>query len=102
MAQMFTARVSVRSLCCSALAVMLAAGTVAHAQEVDKGLAPTGALLAPNSPEITFEIKDVDFGSIMNSDIQHQVFKFKNTGAGPLKILNVTASCCCTLPKLDG
>lgn len=96
------AQISIRSLACSALALALAAGTVAHAQEVDKGLAPSGALLAPNSPEITFDIKDVDFGAIMNSDVQHQVFKFKNTGAGPLKILNVTASCGCTLPKLDG
>ncbi|MBU6412270.1 MAG: DUF1573 domain-containing protein [Planctomycetes bacterium] len=86
----------------SALALVLSAGTVAHAQEVDKGLAPVGGLLAPNSPEITFEIKDVDFGAIMNHEIQHQVFKFKNTGGGPLKILNVTASCGCTLPKLDG
>jgi hypothetical protein len=96
------AQFTIRTLACSALALTLAAGTVAHAQEVDKGLAPTGSLLAPNSPEITFDIRDVDFGSIMNTDIQHQVFKFRNTGAGPLKILNVTASCGCTLPKLDG
>lgn len=93
---------SLRRCALSALALMIAAGTVAHGQEVDKGLAPVGGLLAPNAPEITFEIKDVDFGSIMNTDVQHQVFKFKNTGGGPLKILNVTASCGCTLPKLDG
>lgn len=93
---------SLRRCALSALALMIAAGTVAHGQEVDKGLAPVGGLLAPNAPEITFEIKDVDFGSIMNTDVQHQVFKFKNTGGGALKILNVTASCGCTLPKLDG
>ncbi len=93
---------SLRRCALSALTLLLAAGTVAHAQEVDKGLAPIGGLLAPNSPEISFDIKDVDFGSIMNTEVQHQVFKFKNTGGGPLKILNVTASCGCTLPKLDG
>lgn len=50
-------------------------------------------------PEIVFEKKSHDFGSIEEGQIATTTFVFKNTGNAPLILTSVTASCGCTTPK---
>ena len=51
-------------------------------------------------PKITFKEKGIhDFGSITEGDTIEHFFKFTNTGAYPLIINNITASCGCTTPE---
>ena len=53
-----------------------------------------------NGPEMTFEAKTHDFGTIKEVDgpVTH-IFEFTNTGNEPLVIINVNASCGCTRPE---
>ena len=53
-----------------------------------------------NGPEMTFETKTHDFGTIKEVDgpVTH-TFEFTNTGNEPLVIINVNASCGCTRPE---
>lgn len=50
------------------------------------------------SPEITFESKEHDFGTMKKGADMKYEFKFKNTGKSPLILNNVKASCGCTTP----
>ncbi|MEL6674220.1 MAG: DUF1573 domain-containing protein [Bacteroidota bacterium] len=43
----------------------------------------------------------VDFGNIKEGDVAKHVFKFKNTGAHPLKLTRVRPSCGCTAPTFS-
>lgn len=58
------------------------------------------AVAADNGPEMTFEEKTYDFGTIKEVDgpVTH-TFEFTNTGKEPLVIINVNASCGCTRPE---
>ncbi len=49
-------------------------------------------------PKMTFETREVDFGTHHEGDILDTVFKFTNTGEVPLVITNVKTSCGCTTP----
>ncbi|CAM3481977.1 DUF1573 domain-containing protein [Aequorivita lipolytica] len=50
-------------------------------------------------PVIAFEESVFDFGTIdQGTNVEH-VFKFKNTGEGPLMIVNAKSSCGCTVPE---
>ena len=49
-------------------------------------------------PVMTFEKTEHDFGTIEQGTPQETVFKFKNTGNGPLIITSATSSCGCTVP----
>lgn len=40
-----------------------------------------------------------DFGQITEGEIVEFNFRFKNTGTNPLVVINVTASCGCTVPE---
>lgn len=53
-----------------------------------------------NGPEMTFDEKAHDFGTIKEADgpVAH-IFEFTNTGNEPLVILAVNASCGCTRPE---
>lgn len=53
-----------------------------------------------NGPEMTFDEKTHDFGTIKEADgpVTH-IFEFTNTGNEPLVILAVNASCGCTRPE---
>lgn len=48
------------------------------------------------SPDILFEEKTIDFGTIDEGDIQTITYKFYNSGTAPLLIKNVKPSCGCT------
>ena len=52
-----------------------------------------------NFPEITFDKKEHDFGTINDGDIVETVFVFTNTGNSDLIIFNASASCGCTVPE---
>lgn len=48
--------------------------------------------------ELTFEESEFDFGNIAKGAEQEHLFKFTNTGDGPLVITNATSTCGCTVP----
>lgn len=52
-----------------------------------------------NSPIITFEEAEYNFGTIIEGAIVTNRFHFTNTGSGPLIISSVDASCGCTASK---
>ena len=49
-------------------------------------------------PEITFDKKEHDFGTINDGDIVETVFIFTNTGNSDLIISDAQGSCGCTVP----
>ena len=51
-----------------------------------------------NFPEITFDKKEHDFGTINDGDIVETVFVFTNTGNSDLIISDAQGSCGCTVP----
>ncbi len=65
----------------------MAAGTFAMAQESN-----------PNAPEIKFEQKTIDYGTIDQGADGNREFVFTNTGKEPLIITNAKGSCGCTVP----
>ena len=50
-------------------------------------------------PVMTFDKVEHDFGTIEQGTPQETIFKFTNTGEGPLIITNATSSCGCTVPQ---
>jgi len=50
-------------------------------------------------PVMSFEKSEHDFGTIEQNTPQETVFKFTNTGNGPLIITEATSSCGCTVPN---
>ncbi len=54
-----------------------------------------------SKPQIKFENELHDFGDIDKGQTVSTVFKFKNTGSGPLEIKNVATSCGCTSAKME-
>ena len=50
-------------------------------------------------PEIKFEKKFIDYGTVEPSSEGTRVFSFTNNGSAPLIIKNVQSSCGCTIPK---
>lgn len=48
--------------------------------------------------KISFEEEEFDFGTIDRGTRVEHLFKFKNTGEGPLLILDAKSSCGCTVP----
>ena len=49
-------------------------------------------------PKIVSLEEEFDFGNIAKGASQEHVFKFTNTGEGPLVITNATSTCGCTVP----
>lgn len=56
-------------------------------------------IIDPNAAVMTLEQETVDYGDIMKNADGLRVFKFKNTGKSPLKLVNVQSSCGCTVPS---
>lgn len=52
-------------------------------------------------PKLFVEQTEIDIGTIREGDIGLAIFKLKNIGDAPLKIVRVKAGCSCTIPKLD-
>jgi hypothetical protein len=48
--------------------------------------------------KLSFEKSEHDFGTINEGDVVEYVFKFKNSGKGPLVITNASGNCGCTVP----
>jgi len=49
--------------------------------------------------QIYFATTDHNFGNVDQGEKVQQVFKFKNTGNGPLILQNVLTTCGCTVPE---
>ncbi|HOU30283.1 MAG TPA: DUF1573 domain-containing protein [Bacteroidales bacterium] len=66
-----------------------------------RGKTSTGNALASSSDTavIEFEEYEHDFGKIIAGEKVATIFKFKNTGKGPLVLNSVTTSCGCTVSK---
>lgn len=57
---------------------------------------------SPNgTPAIEFSNYEHDFGKIVAGEKVAAIFKFTNTGEGPLVIKDVIASCGCTAPRYN-
>ena len=50
-------------------------------------------------PVMSFDRAEHDFGTIIQGTPQETVFKFTNTGEGPLIITDAKSSCGCTVPE---
>jgi hypothetical protein len=53
------------------------------------------------APSIAFESLEQDLGKVMQGDPAKYVFKFRNSGTGTLKIVDVAAGCGCTTTLLS-
>jgi hypothetical protein len=85
------------------LQVWLAGQAVGAVSPASKPAAePNTAAVDPNgpSPKIVFEQTIHDFGPIAPSSLNPCKFKFKNKGAGVLKITEITKTCGCTVFEL--
>ncbi|MCB0641567.1 MAG: DUF1573 domain-containing protein [Phaeodactylibacter sp.] len=51
-----------------------------------------------SGPIMTFDVTEVDYGTIEQGADPYRVFKFTNTGTEPLIIQNAKGSCGCTVP----
>ena len=51
-------------------------------------------------PEMTFEEREYDFGTIEQGTNVEHVFEFTNTGRAPLVITNASSTCGCTTPDV--
>lgn len=50
-------------------------------------------------PVMSFDKSEHDFGTIEQNAAQQTIFKFTNTGNGPLIITDAKSSCGCTIPE---
>jgi hypothetical protein len=85
------------------LHVMICLGTIILlctplAAQVDKSATNVGDKPA-TQPDIKFEQKVYDFGTIQKGEQVTHVFNFENAGQAVLKIEQVKTSCGCTVPK---
>lgn len=62
--------------------------------------ATTPAAADPNAPELKFESKSIDYGTVTKGDETNSTryFKFTNVGKSPLIISSCHGSCGCTVP----
>ncbi|TWF40417.1 uncharacterized protein DUF1573 [Chitinophaga polysaccharea] len=63
---------------------------------------------SPNKPQsnipeskITFDMDTIHINRISVGDSITVVFRYKNSGEAPLKVINVAGSCSCTIPYHD-
>lgn len=72
--------------------------TNVNAQGQGVANAPVSAVSA-KAPVISFPADKYEFGAVPQGTPVTHVFSFKNTGAVPLILTSVTASCGCTTPE---
>lgn len=70
----------------------------ASAQTADPAAAPAPQDAVAPGAMMTFELMEVDYGTIMQGADPLRFFKFKNTGTEPLLIKKAQGSCGCTVP----
>ncbi len=68
-------------------------------KSVNNPLTADGNANMSELPKIEFEVKEYNFGTIIQGEKVSYTFSFKNTGKSDLVINNVKASCGCTLPR---
>lgn len=61
--------------------------------------APAQEQTKTTGPVMTFEVSELDYGTIDQGADPLRVFKFKNTGTEPLIIKSAKGSCGCTVPS---
>src|ERR1019366_10336934 len=74
-------------------------GNNAHATPASATPAQPAAATPPEEQthgHLVFEHAFFDFGTVTEGDIVRHTFKFKNAGAGNVKIVNTETSCGCT------
>ncbi len=98
-------------LFCAGLALILSCNSGKENQDKEAeevpndqlGEQPIGRTIIPDqdsiAPVLELEADAYDFGKIKEGEKVEHEFKFTNTGASPLIISNVQASCGCTTPE---
>jgi NAD-dependent dihydropyrimidine dehydrogenase PreA subunit len=87
------------------MVVTIGAISFANAQAPAAGAKPAAAAVKPaadpNAPEIKWETKNIDYGTVTKGDETNSTryFKFTNTGKSPLIISSCHGSCGCTVPS---
>ena len=61
--------------------------------------AQTTAAAEETTEAMTFETKEIDYGTIEQNSDPYRTFTFTNTGEEPLLITNAVGSCGCTVPS---
>lgn len=51
-----------------------------------------------NGPQMEFETKELDYGTIAQNSDPYRMFRFTNTGDEPVQITHAKGSCGCTTP----
>ena len=72
------------------------------AKKIEEGNVEAAAVRdasASKFPIIEFDKKEHDFGEIEAKTPVETIFKYKNTGDGPLVITDIKSSCGCTVPQ---
>ena len=79
--------------------MLVTIGTFGFAQAQTPAATPAAA--DPNAPEIKFESKSIDYGTVTKGDETNSTryFKFTNVGKSPLIISSCHGSCGCTVPS---
>jgi Protein of unknown function (DUF1573) len=54
-----------------------------------------------NVAKITFEVREIDFGTVAEGTLVKKTFNFTNTGKVPLLITSATSTCGCTVPTFN-
>ena len=67
--------------------------------ETDNNVVNTSSAVLYDGPAIRFDTLDCDFGRVYDEEIVGWYFKYVNVGSKNLLLLNVTASCGCTVPS---
>ena len=68
-------------------------------EDVNNPLTAEGNADMSELPQFQFDVKEYDFGTIIQGEKVSYTFTFKNTGKSELIINNVKTSCGCTSPK---
>jgi hypothetical protein len=54
-----------------------------------------------NVAKITFEVREIDFGTVPEGTVVKKTFNFTNNGKVPLLITSASSSCGCTVPSFN-
>ena len=73
--------------------------TEENMQQMSDANSSTEANASSESPVMTFEKTEHDFGTITQGEAVTHIFKFTNTGKSDLLIANAKGSCGCTVPE---
>ncbi len=86
---------------CGAITIFAAGCDVRTKDKIDNTITNGVKTLDANATPTTVQIIDsvYDFGKVAEGENVEFSYRFKNTGAAPLIVSNVSASCGCTVPE---